>query len=42
MAEPWWICFFVYLFTDRGMQSRNAAFFLLAIRRGGGYFEFGL
>ncbi len=27
MAEPWWICFFVYLFTDHCMQSWNAAFF---------------
>ncbi len=26
MAEPWWICFFVYLFTDHCMQSWNAAF----------------
>ncbi len=25
MAEPWWIGFFVYLFTDRCMQSLNAA-----------------
>ncbi len=33
MTEPWRICFFVYLFTDRCMQSWNAAliFFLLAI-----------
>ncbi len=25
MAEPWWIGFFMYLFTDRCMQSWNAA-----------------
>ncbi len=29
MAEHWWICFFVYLFTDRCMQSWNAAFFFI-------------
>ncbi len=35
MAEPW-IGFFMYLFTDRCMQSWNAAsLFLLAIRCGG-------
>ncbi len=28
MAEPWWICYFVYLFTDRCMQSWNAAFYI--------------
>ncbi len=27
MAEHWWICFFVYLFTDRCMQSWNTHFF---------------
>ncbi len=35
MAEPWWIGFFVYLFTDRCMQSWNAAFVFWAIRWGG-------
>ncbi len=29
MAEPWLICFFVYLFTDHCMQSWNAAFLFL-------------
>ncbi len=35
MAEHWWICFFVYLFTDRCMQSWNADFFLAISYWGG-------
>ncbi len=31
MAEPWWICLFMYLFTDCCMQSWNAASFLLLL-----------
>ncbi len=44
MAEPWWICFFMYLFTDCCMQSWNATifvFFCLFVVVGGGGFWVG-
>ncbi len=45
MAESWWICFFVYLFTDRCIQSWNAdfvSFFLVGYSLWGNkYFRFG-